>query len=102
MITVGGVLAIAFVLFEWKLAAVPIMPRMNHQLFSNSWSPLFFLSSSRHAPSDRLLVRLFQAPHCSWMYAQSFFSGACFYGNFFYSKPPSLYLPPSSYIHLPY
>ncbi|KAH8880427.1 MFS general substrate transporter [Thozetella sp. PMI_491] len=55
MITVGGVLAIAFVLYEWKVAPVPIMP-----------------------------LRLLQAPHCSWMYLQSLFGGACFYGNFFY------------------
>jgi hypothetical protein len=26
MITVGGLLAVAFVLYEWKLAPVPIMP----------------------------------------------------------------------------
>ena len=26
MITVGGFLAVAFVLYEWKLAPVPIMP----------------------------------------------------------------------------
>ncbi|OIW33468.1 major facilitator superfamily transporter [Coniochaeta ligniaria NRRL 30616] len=55
MITVGGVLAIAFVLYEWKLAPVPIMP-----------------------------LRLFQAPHCPSMYAQSIMMGIGFYGNFFY------------------
>ncbi|KAJ9137839.1 Major facilitator superfamily transporter [Coniochaeta hoffmannii] len=55
MITVGGFLAVAFVLYEWKLAPVPIMP-----------------------------LRLFQAKHCPYMYGQSLMMGIGFYGNFFY------------------
>lgn len=55
MLTVGGCTAIAFVLYEWKLAKVPIMP-----------------------------VRLVKYPHCWSLYVQNFFTGMCFFGNFFY------------------
>ncbi|KAH8176376.1 major facilitator superfamily protein [Sarocladium implicatum] len=55
MLAVGGIIWIAFGLWEWKLARVPIMP-----------------------------LRLFGAPHCSYLYAQSFLQGNGFYGNFFY------------------
>ena len=34
--------------------------------------------------ADQFVVRLYQAPHCSYIYGQSFFSGVNFYGNFFY------------------
>lgn len=55
MLTVGGCTAIAFVLYEWKVAPIPIMP-----------------------------VRLVKYPHCWSLYIQNFFTGMCFYGNFFY------------------
>ncbi|KAM0269863.1 hypothetical protein ACHAQH_009614 [Verticillium albo-atrum] len=54
-ITIGAVLAVLFVLYEWKLAALPIMP-----------------------------LRLYRAPHCSYLYAQSFLIGLAYFGNFFY------------------
>lgn len=40
MITVGGLLAVAFVLYEWKLAPVPIMPCMTPRFL-----PLLLLHS---------------------------------------------------------
>ena len=55
MLTVGGMTAIAFVLYEWKVAKVPIMP-----------------------------VRLVNYPYCWSLYVQNFFTGMCFFGNFFY------------------
>ncbi|KAL2203374.1 major facilitator superfamily transporter [Sarocladium strictum] len=58
MLAVGGVIWFAFVGWEWKVAKVPIMP-----------------------------LRLYKAPHCSFLYAQSFLQGNGFYGNFFYRKP---------------
>ncbi|KAF5627206.1 major facilitator superfamily transporter [Fusarium tjaetaba] len=48
-------LAILFVLFEWKLARLPIMP-----------------------------LRLYRAPHCWALYLQSFLTGLAYFGNFFY------------------
>jgi hypothetical protein len=51
----GVVLAILFVLYEWKLVALPIMP-----------------------------LRLFRAPHCWSLYLQSFLTGLAYFGNFFY------------------
>ncbi|KAF5557588.1 major facilitator superfamily transporter [Fusarium phyllophilum] len=48
-------LAVLFVLFEWKLAKLPIMP-----------------------------LRLYRAPHCWALYLQSFFTGLAYFGNFFY------------------
>jgi hypothetical protein len=51
----GAVLAILFVLYEWKLVALPIMP-----------------------------LRLFRAPHCWALYLQSFLTGLAYFGNFFY------------------
>lgn len=55
MLTVGVCTAFAFILYEWKLAPIPIMP-----------------------------VRLVKYPHCPALYIQNFFTGMCFYGNFFY------------------
>ncbi|KAF2662578.1 major facilitator superfamily transporter [Lophiostoma macrostomum CBS 122681] len=55
MLVVGCCTAIAFVLYEWKLAPIPIMP-----------------------------VRLVKYPHCGSLYIQNFFTGLNFYGNFFY------------------
>ncbi|KAL1608468.1 hypothetical protein SLS60_003410 [Paraconiothyrium brasiliense] len=55
MLSVGGCTAIAFVLHEWKVAQVPIMP-----------------------------VRLVKYPYCWSLYVQNFFTGMCFFGNFFY------------------
>jgi hypothetical protein len=55
MLVVGVCTAIAFVLYEWKIAEVPIMP-----------------------------VRLVKYPHCWSLYVQNFFTGMCFFGNFFY------------------
>ncbi|EAT89338.2 hypothetical protein SNOG_02607 [Parastagonospora nodorum SN15] len=51
----GAVLAVLFVLYEWKLVALPIMP-----------------------------LRLFRAPHCWSLYCQSFLTGLAYFGNFFY------------------
>jgi predicted MFS family arabinose efflux permease len=51
----GVVLAILFVLYEWKLVALPIMP-----------------------------LRLFRDPHCWALYVQSFATGLAYFGNFFY------------------
>lgn len=51
----GAVLAILFVLYEWKLVALPIMP-----------------------------LRLYKAPHCWALYLQSFLTGLAYFGNFFY------------------
>ncbi|KAF2705445.1 major facilitator superfamily transporter [Pleomassaria siparia CBS 279.74] len=55
LLTVGACTAIAFVLYEWKIAPIPIMP-----------------------------VHLVHFPHCPALYIQNFFTGLCFYGNFFY------------------
>ncbi|KAF2815268.1 major facilitator superfamily transporter [Mytilinidion resinicola] len=55
MLTVGLCLAIGFVLYEWKIAPIPIMP-----------------------------VHLVRYPHCPMLYLQNFFTGICFFGNFFY------------------
>lgn len=55
LICVGIVLTILFGLYEWKIAALPIMP-----------------------------LRLFRAPHCWALYAQSFLTGLAYFGNFFY------------------
>ena len=54
-ISIAVVLAVLFVLYEWKLAALPIMP-----------------------------LRLYRAPHCSALYGQSFLTGLAYFGNFFY------------------
>ncbi|KAF6787639.1 major facilitator superfamily transporter [Colletotrichum sojae] len=54
-VTVGAVFGVLFVLFEWKLARLPIMP-----------------------------LRLFQAPHCSYLYGQTFLMGQAYFGNLFY------------------
>ncbi|EFQ27348.1 major facilitator superfamily transporter [Colletotrichum graminicola] len=54
-VTVGAVLGVLFVLYEWKLARLPIMP-----------------------------LRLFQAPHCSYLYGQTFLMGQAYFGNLFY------------------
>jgi MFS family permease len=51
----GAVLAVLFVLQQWKLVALPIMP-----------------------------LRLFRAPHCWSLYLQSFLTGLAYFGNFFY------------------
>jgi MFS family permease len=51
----GVVLAVLFVLYEWKLVALPIMP-----------------------------LRLYRAPHCWALYLQSFLTGLAYFGNFFY------------------
>jgi MFS family permease len=51
----GVVLAVLFVLYEWKLVALPIMP-----------------------------LRLYQAPHCWALYLQSFLTGLAYFTNFFY------------------
>lgn len=53
--TTGAVLAILFVLHQWKLVALPIMP-----------------------------LRLYQAPHCWSLYLQTFLMGLAYFGNFFY------------------
>jgi EmrB/QacA subfamily drug resistance transporter len=55
MLTIGGCTTIAFILYEWKVAPIPIMP-----------------------------VRLVKYPYCPALYLQNFFTGLCFYGNFFY------------------
>jgi hypothetical protein len=54
-IVVGVVLTVLFVLYEWKLAKLPIMP-----------------------------LRLYGAPHCWALYIQSFLTGLAYFGNFFY------------------
>ncbi|KAH6621971.1 major facilitator superfamily domain-containing protein [Boeremia exigua] len=51
----GAVLTLLFVLYEWKLAPLPIMP-----------------------------LRLYRAPHCWALYLQSFLTGLAYFGNFFY------------------
>ena len=48
MITVGGLLAVVFVLFEWKLAKMPIMPC---EMFP---SPLLLLQGNFLTPTKRL------------------------------------------------
>ncbi|KAM0716414.1 hypothetical protein Q7P37_007859 [Cladosporium fusiforme] len=54
--TVAGlVLTVLFVLYEWKLVTLPIMP-----------------------------LRLYCAPHCWALYLQSFLTGLAYFGNFFY------------------
>lgn len=55
MLSAGGCTTIAFVLYEWKVAKIPIMP-----------------------------VRLVKYPYCWSLYMQNFFTGMCFFGNFFY------------------
>ncbi|KAF1998715.1 major facilitator superfamily transporter [Amniculicola lignicola CBS 123094] len=55
MLTVGACTTIAFLLYEWKVAPVPIMP-----------------------------VHLVRYPYCWSLYLQNFFTGLCFFGNFFY------------------
>lgn len=51
----GFVLAVMFVLYEWKLVALPIMP-----------------------------LRLYKARYCWALYLQSFLTGLAYFGNFFY------------------
>ncbi|KAJ4982718.1 major facilitator superfamily transporter [Stagonosporopsis vannaccii] len=51
----GVVLTALFVIYEWKLAPLPIMP-----------------------------LRLYGAPHCWALYLQSFLTGLAYFGNFFY------------------
>lgn len=51
----GAVLGLVFVLYEWKLVALPIMP-----------------------------LRLYRAPHCWALYSQTFLIGLAYFGNFFY------------------
>jgi hypothetical protein len=51
----GAVFGILFVLYEWKLVALPIMP-----------------------------LRLYRAPHCWALYLQTFLIGLAYFGNFFY------------------
>lgn len=53
--TTGIVLVVLFVLYEWKLATLPIMP-----------------------------LRLYAAPHCWALYLQTFMTGLAYFGNFFY------------------
>ncbi|KAF3041289.1 hypothetical protein E8E12_003253 [Didymella heteroderae] len=54
--TVAGiVLMVLFVLYEWKLAPLPIMP-----------------------------LRLYRAPYCWALYLQAFLTGLAYFGNFFY------------------
>ncbi|KAK9418847.1 hypothetical protein SUNI508_07619 [Seiridium unicorne] len=55
MFVVGILVWVAFVLVEWRVAKVPIMP-----------------------------LRLYTAPHCAYLYAQSFFLGVAFFCNYFY------------------
>ncbi|KAI9155117.1 Ankyrin repeat domain-containing protein 50 [Paramyrothecium foliicola] len=54
-IAIGFVWTVLFVLYEWKLARLPIMP-----------------------------LRLYRAPHCWALYIQSFLTGLAYFGNFFY------------------
>ncbi|KXH61696.1 major facilitator superfamily transporter [Colletotrichum salicis] len=54
-VVVGAVLTVLFVLYEWKLAKLPIMP-----------------------------LRLYQAPHCSALFGQTFLMGQAYFGNLFY------------------
>lgn len=54
-LTVGIVFFILFVLYEWKLAKLPIMP-----------------------------LHLYKAPHCSALHTQTFLTGLAYFGNFFY------------------
>lgn len=51
----GAVLGLLFVLYEWKLVTLPIMP-----------------------------LRLYRAPHCWALYLQTFLIGLAYFGNFFY------------------
>jgi MFS family permease len=51
----GTVVGILFVLYEWKLVALPIMP-----------------------------LRLYRAPHSWALYLQTFLVGLAYFGNFFY------------------
>jgi predicted MFS family arabinose efflux permease len=51
----GAVVGVMFVLYEWKLVALPIMP-----------------------------LRLYRAPHCWALYLQTFLIGLAYFGNFFY------------------
>ncbi|KEY64545.1 hypothetical protein S7711_03611 [Stachybotrys chartarum IBT 7711] len=54
-VAVAVVLTVLFVLFEWKLAKLPIMP-----------------------------LRLYKAPYCWALYLQSFLTGLAYFGNLFY------------------
>lgn len=54
-LTVGVVLFVLFILYEWKLAKLPIMP-----------------------------LHLYKAPHCSALHTQTFLTGLAYFGNFFY------------------
>ncbi|KAF5020878.1 hypothetical protein F66182_7080 [Fusarium sp. NRRL 66182] len=54
-VVISVILAILFVLFEWKMAKLPIMP-----------------------------LRLYKAPHCWALYLQAFLGGMTYFGNFFY------------------
>ncbi|TLD11645.1 hypothetical protein PspLS_11539 [Pyricularia sp. CBS 133598] len=51
----GCVLAVGFVLYEWKVAEMPIMP-----------------------------LRLYRYPHCAYLYVQTFLTGLAYFGAFFY------------------
>ncbi len=96
MLVAGCVAAVIFVLYEWKLAPVPIMPcECDFVTLSNLCRllPLELLLEItwRVGLANRVVsVRLFQARHCSYLYAQNFFTGLSYFGNFFYCKcfPP--------------
>lgn len=63
MLTIGCVLAVVFVLYEWKLAPVPIMPR---EYLSYIFSPGHFFVPSCHRPYKQwlqgVLARLTLSP----------------------------------------
>ena len=73
MLTMGALTGTAFILYEWKIAPIPIMPCKFVEL-----GPL------GHKLTSFKLVRLFTAPHCAFLYMQTFAAGMCFFCNFFY------------------
>jgi MFS family permease len=56
MLVIGVATAVLFILYEWKIAPMPILP-----------------------------VHLVSNPHCPALYIQNFFTGICYFGNFFYT-----------------
>jgi hypothetical protein len=74
MLTIGGVLIITFVLVEWKVARLPIMP-------SECGSFVFFLMKLKHVP----IVRLFQSDlSANLVLVQGTLHGVVYWANLFY------------------
>jgi hypothetical protein len=72
MVILGGLVMIAFLVYERYVVTTPILPGQ------------YILK--QFVRSLNCLARLIKAPHCSFIYVQSFCHGVCFFGNYFFCK----------------